>query len=90
MDNLNGKGIKYIQQGDLLKSSQYYVSLYNTMYRLEINLDTKVGSIIEYEEKTVLEIKGNNLTNIKRKLKRSLIEDFKVLFEDTIPLENRR
>jgi hypothetical protein len=90
MDNLNGKGIKYIQQRDLLKSSQYYVSLYNTMYRLEINLDTKVGSIIEYEEKTVLEIKGNNLTNIKRKLKRSLIEDFKVLFEDTIPLENRR
>jgi hypothetical protein len=90
MDNLNGKRIKYIQKGDLLKSSQYYISLYNTMYRLEIDLDLKIGYIIEYEEKIVLEIKGNNLRSIKSKLKRRLIEDFKVLFEDSVPLENRR
>lgn len=85
--NFNKRKIKYIQQDMIIKSSQSFIGDINKLYSLEIHLDTMTGYIVESRSGVVLELQGNDLKHLKRELKRRLIKDFNVLFEDYISSE---
>jgi hypothetical protein len=85
---MNKRKIEYIRKNNTLVSKDILVSKNLKKLSLKIDIDIMTGYILE-SDNILYTKKGDDLKQIKKTLKKELINTFNVIFQDYVPLEGR-